>query len=251
LNYDIGPILDGWSYEPDDLTVRLIRGDDGREKIQVRLDLGVLQMEIDGRPDGERPHGFESALDYFEEQAIDRSRADATPAHFVLTSDECDELLREGIQYYHRYVSCFHLGRYELVARDTARNLRLFAFVVAHAAEKADEWRFDQYRPYVIMMNTRARSMLRLEDEDYDAALAIIDEGIQNIVAFLSEYHFQEQEESCPELVFLTQWREKLDEERPLSQVEVLERKLQEAIDAESYERAAELRDRLDRLRQR
>lgn len=251
LNYDIGPILKGWSYEADDLTVRLIRGDDGREKIQVRLDLGVLQMETEGRPDGRRPYGFESMLDYFEHQAIERSATGDSATNFVLSSDDCDELLREGIQYYHRYVSFFHLGRYELVARDTARNLRLFAFVVAHAGDKTDEWRFDQYRPYVIMMNTRARSMLQLEEDDYDAALGIVDEGIQNILAFLSEYSHQEPEDACPELEFLKHWREKLEEERPLSPTESLEQKLQEAVDSEQYERAAALRDKLDRLRGR
>ena len=56
-------LLDGWEFEPDQLQVRFITGDDGREKIQMRIDLGVIQMEIDGRPDGERPEGFESLLD--------------------------------------------------------------------------------------------------------------------------------------------------------------------------------------------
>ena len=37
--------------------------------------------------------------------------------------------MREGLQYYHRYLAAFHLERYDLVARDTERNLRLFAFV--------------------------------------------------------------------------------------------------------------------------
>ena len=32
----------------------------------MRIDLGLLQMELDGRPDGQRPHGFESLLDYYE-----------------------------------------------------------------------------------------------------------------------------------------------------------------------------------------
>ena len=251
MNYEIGPILEGWEYEPDDLTVRLIRGDDGREKIQVRLNLGVLQMETDGRPDGKQPHGFETLLDYLEDRAIRHEESEGGAANFTLTSDDCDDLLREGVQYYHRYLSFFHLGRYELVARDTARNLRLFAFILAHTDEKADEWRFDQYRPYVIMMNARARTMLRLQDNDYEGAFDVIDEGIGSIHGFLSEYSFQEQEEDCAELAFLKQWREKIREEQPLGRIEQLERKLQQAVDAECYERAAELRDRIHRLRER
>ena len=58
LSKDITPILNGWDYEPDDLQVRIVAGDDGRDKIQMRTDLGLIQMEIAGRPDGLRPEGF-------------------------------------------------------------------------------------------------------------------------------------------------------------------------------------------------
>jgi hypothetical protein len=40
--------------------------DAGDECIQVRLDLGLLQMHVSGRPDGTRPMGFESLLEYYE-----------------------------------------------------------------------------------------------------------------------------------------------------------------------------------------
>ena len=64
MGKDITPILAGWDYDHDELQVRIVAGDDGREKIQMRVDLGLLQMEIDGRPDGQRPAGFESLLDH-------------------------------------------------------------------------------------------------------------------------------------------------------------------------------------------
>ncbi len=67
--------------------------------------------------------------------------------------------MREGLQYYHRYLSAFHLERFDLVARDTARNLRLFAFVVKHAARQRDRIEFDRYRPYVEMMHCRAQGL--------------------------------------------------------------------------------------------
>ena len=54
---DIGHILKGWEYEAGTINVRRITGNDGQPKLQMRLDLGLLQMEMDGRPDGERPHG--------------------------------------------------------------------------------------------------------------------------------------------------------------------------------------------------
>ena len=54
MSKDITNILAGWDFNPDELQVRIIPGDDGRERIQMRLDLGVLQMELAGRPETAR-----------------------------------------------------------------------------------------------------------------------------------------------------------------------------------------------------
>ena len=66
-------------------------------------------------------------------------------APYLLEPEDCGELLREGVQYYHRYICFWHLGHYELCARDTERNLRLFAFVREHARNERDKLRFDQW----------------------------------------------------------------------------------------------------------
>ena len=52
---DIGPILEAWPVGGNRPTVRLVRTGSGERVIQVRLELGILQMAIDGRPDGRRP----------------------------------------------------------------------------------------------------------------------------------------------------------------------------------------------------
>ncbi len=67
MSKDIGTLLNEWEYDPFN-HVRKIVGEDGREKIQVRVELGILQMEVDGRPDGKRPYGMESLLDYYQSQ---------------------------------------------------------------------------------------------------------------------------------------------------------------------------------------
>ena len=55
---DIGELLNNWSFDPDEFIARRITASDGTEKIQIRIDMGVLQLEVEGRPDGERPHDF-------------------------------------------------------------------------------------------------------------------------------------------------------------------------------------------------
>src|SRR4051794_7634989 len=52
---DVTPVLRGWDYESGTINVRKIYGLDGQPKLQMRLDLGLLQMEMNGRPDGVRP----------------------------------------------------------------------------------------------------------------------------------------------------------------------------------------------------
>ena len=44
MSFDISDILADWPYEPGQISARKITGDDGKEKIQLRLDLGLLQM---------------------------------------------------------------------------------------------------------------------------------------------------------------------------------------------------------------
>ena len=57
VNQDIDFILEHWPYKPGVAQARLIQAADGRQLIQLRIDLGVLQLETTGRPDGARPHG--------------------------------------------------------------------------------------------------------------------------------------------------------------------------------------------------
>lgn len=245
MSKDINKILEGWDHDPDEMQVRIVQGDDQCEKLQMRLDLGLLQMELEGRPDGRRPQGAESWLDFHEAQA---RQLGSDEGDYSLDSDACVELMREGVQYYHRYLALFHLGRYDLVARDTTRNLRLFAFVRRHAARMRDKLQFDQYRPYVTMMRARALGEQTIERGDHRTALGHIDEAIASIRDFLREYDQEGQEIQCQELSFLKQWRTEVERNRTIGPVERLEEQLQHAVAREDYEEAARLRDQLQRL---
>jgi hypothetical protein len=246
LSKDISGLMEGWDYEPEGIQVRIILGDDGHEKIQTRVDLGILQMDINGRPDGTRPEGYESLLDALLERARE---AESTGNAFALDSPTCQELMREGVQYYQRYLAAFHLQRFDLVARDTQRNLQLFAFVRQHAKRQRDKAEFDQYRPYVTMMRSRALGHQALEKQDFAAALAAIDEGIEAIRQFLRDYGESDNEAECMQLNYLLHWRREVEAERPIGPAERIEQLLALAVSREEYEEAARLRDQLQRLR--
>jgi hypothetical protein len=267
VSSDIDPILSDWPYLPDEITARVIQGDDGQRKIQLRLDLGLLQMTFDGRPDGRRIHDAESWLEYHQRRQREHDAANPDGAPYLLEPEDCAELLREGVQYYHRYVCFWHLGHYELCARDTERNLRLFAFVRGHARDDRDKLRFDQWRPYVTMMHARAVATPLVELEQWDAAAGVLDAGIRGIERFLEEYNQVDRASQLGELTFLRRWKEEISakiqgQDQPAAEAAALlaptpadraadlRAQIELAVAEERYEDAAMLRDELKRLEQ-
>jgi hypothetical protein len=255
MSKDITKLLNEWMYEPDEVMVRIVPGEDGRSKIQLRVDLGLLQMEMDGRPDGVRPEGCESWLDYYEhkQRSHDEAHPDGPPLE--LKPEDCARLWRESVQYYHRYLSFWHLDLFELCARDTQRNLRLFAFIRSHAGDDRLKLQFDQWRPYVQMMHARAVATPLLAQKAFAEGLRVIEAGIEAIREFLDEYNQSHRAEECVELVSLERWRDEIlsrEEQaaaaRPKSKIGLLRRKLEEAVAGEQFEDAARLRDEIRRL---
>lgn len=240
MSLDLNTVLREWPHEPGMIKVRRIAGLDGRDKIQLRIDLGVLQMEVTGRPDGQRPHGCESLLVYHQHRA---ELAEASGDTYQLTTEECSELQQEGIQYYHRYVSLFQLSDYAGVIRDTQRNLDLFSFVDDHTERDEIVWNFQQFRPYVLMMNTRAKASILLSEGKFAAAIREIEDGRDAIVEFFQLSNFPELASKSSEIAFLEEWLQEVSSKRPLSKLEVMQREMETAIASEFYERAAELRD--------
>jgi UvrB/uvrC motif len=246
MSLDLNTILRDWPHENGNIKVRKIAGLDGREKLQLRVDLGVLQMEVAGRPDGRRPHNCESLLEYHQKRA---TRAVAKGETYELTPEQCAELQQEGIQYYHRYLSLFQINDFEGVVRDTQRNLDLFTFVSEHTDREEFSWSLQQFRPYVIMMNTRAKASIFLGQGKFAEAIGEIERGRDAITDFFQQSNFPELVSKSSEIAFLDEWLEEVKAKRPLSKLEIMQREMQTAIAKELYERAAELRDAIKLLR--
>lgn len=213
-------------------------------------------MEFDGRPDGLRPHGVESYLDYYQNQQQEHDKNNPDTARYLLDAEATALLLREGLQYYHRYLSFWHLERYDLCVRDTARNLQLLNFIRNHASSEREVLQFDQWRPYILMMHARSIATPLAQAEDYAAALTAVEAAIGNIEAFLAEYNHTDKADQCTELVYLKRWREELTaqidepdrEAGPADYLKRLEEELEQAVNEERYEEAASLRDQIRRI---
>jgi len=246
MSLDLNSILKDWPHENGTIKVRKIIGLDGREKLQLRIDLGVLQMEMTGRPDGQRPHNCESLLAYHQSRAV---RAEEQAEDYELSAEQCTELQQEGIQYYHRYLSLFQINDFAGVVRDTQRNLDLFDFVLAHTDREELSWGLQQFRPYVLMMNTRARASILLGQGKFAEAMSEIQRGRDAIADFFQRSNFPELASKSSEINFLDEWLEEVRAKRPLSKLEIMQREMESAITKEMYERAAQLRDAIKLLK--
>lgn len=240
MNNDITHILSTWEYDPNQVNARFVTGPDGRTRIQLRMDLGVFQMEPDGRPDGQRPRGADTLLEYY------RTLAKTTKAgKLKLDGEACAELQLESVQFYYRYLARMQLKDYAGVMADTQHNLAIFDLVENHGEDEELVWDFLQFKPYVIMMHTRARAMALAAEDKTDGAVEAARQGILQIETFWKE---QGDEEMLKDNLEIDTLRELIDgfvQSRPRTEIDELREELSTAIRNENFEKAAKLRDRL------
>jgi hypothetical protein len=230
--------------------VRRFKGRDGREKIQLRVDLGLLQMNAEGRPDGKRPFGQPSLLEHYRARLHKYVAAhDGTDEGFKLTAEDCARLQLEALQYHHRYICLLQLEDYPAVVRDAERNLAVFDFVGKHAESEELAWALRQFQPQLQMVLTRAHAEQALKTNDYEAAIAHVEEGLEKIRAFYREHMHVEMLEQSGEIASLERWLCEIRMRRPLSEREKIEHALLDAVKREDYEKAAQMRDALRNLR--
>lgn len=238
-NFDISSLIQDWVFEPGKPQVRRVTGADGRDLLQMRVDLGLMQLETTGRPDGERPHGFATYYDYLVSAAFQEG------TDFDLDEARRVEVDREFYQFYHRRICWLTLNEYQLAASDAEHSLRLMDFSSANAEDREWALMHEQYRPFVMFHEVQASALTKLQADEPAAAVAVIDGGLDSLAAVFARHNA---EEHFDEDVFVVKLREMRDSIK--SHFELgpsLAEQLAEAVAAEQYELAAKLRDRLAR----
>lgn len=249
MNFDISHLLENWDYQAGQVAVRRFKGKDGQQKIQLRVDLGLMQMNADGRPDGKRPYGHPSLLEYYQAR-LEKFRAehDGADDDFTLSAEDCSRLQLEALQYHHRYICFLQLEEYDNVIRDTERNLAVLDFVDDFAESDQLSWSLQMLRPQLLMMRVRAFATMALEAGDFPAAIEIIEEEVAAMKEFYEDMDRSDLIEESGEIASLETWLEDIRERRPVSRREELEQALADAVRSENYEKAAQVRDALRKL---
>jgi hypothetical protein len=245
MSQDIDAALRGWEFKPGVVQARLVQGKEGRQIIQMRVDLGILQIETTNRPDGTRPHGFPTYFEYLKQQA---RVADHGGQAFVLGEEQCEEADREFIQYYHRRICWLALRNYARAITDADHTLAFMDFVRDHAPNDEYAQAHEQYRGFVVFHRTQAAAAQAVERDDPETALDAIHRGLEEMRAFFANYDAEEHMEEDG----MVQQLRKMDRSlRKLHNIEAtLQEQLDQAVANEQYETAAKLRDALRRRQQ-
>ncbi len=237
---DLDDILGDWPYQPRTVSARLVRAGDGREVLQMRVDLGVLQMEATGRPDGTKPGGAETYLDWLLRESFHWG------GQSNLSDEQLEEVERELSQFYHRRICWLAVRAFDRAVTDANHTLSFLDFL--ERCEVDEDWKREQMqqRTLVLFHRTQAAALAHLETEGAESAIEEINQGLKLIDRVGESIAAAPPSQMQRQLRGLQDWiRDQYQMDRTLAE------QLADAVAAEEYERAARLRDELARRHRR
>lgn len=249
MKLDITGLLREWEYDPDN-SIRILKLKDGREVLQVRQPLGIEQYELNGRPDGKEPFQKESVLKEYLDRLEYHKLLFSTDENFKLNYEDFILLQDEGMLYYARYLLLYQIGDFKRTVRDTEHNLTICDIVDKYLSDEEVKNELLQYKPYILKINAISRAMIKIQKKLKNAAREILTSAIDII-------------QGIPDIntpTFKIEKHRSLDSLRTtlleisggdFSDIEKMEIELSRAVEEENYERAAELRDQIQKLKKR
>lgn len=252
MTLDLDELTAGWHCPPGELRARVVVGRDGQELVQLRVDLGLMQMFIEGRPDGQRYRGLPSDRQYIQHELQVGGQ---------LTADDWRELERELVQTNYRRMALATVAEEALGANDPERACGY----IRQALSDIDECLSDlglirqqpgsrsepaSLEPALVFDRGRLAAQLCIAQGRFEEAIEQAEAGAEQLGVLLSEVGCdEEQREEDPGLRYLRGLGVQLRREYGVAQT--LRERLAEAVENEDFETAAQLRDELAARHQR
>jgi len=212
------------------------------KKIRVVTQRGTFYLDVNGRPDG-----AEAVLPRF----IARKDSPAEGfEEFTLDDQEVQSLSEEAFLYRLRREYFFKVGDYPRAVRDVNSGIQIIDLITTHAENIELCAFFSQFRPDQEIFKRTAEAKLAIQQKDYLLAR----QRLELAASFAREFEKRNSEVFPPNWLEdrLSQLKKVYDEigemwENDLSPLRnstpTLEQQLKIVVEAEEYERAAEIRD--------
>ncbi|MBL8880063.1 MAG: UvrB/UvrC motif-containing protein [Phycisphaerales bacterium] len=245
---DLADLIGDWKCDDEELAARVVSGRDGQSLIQLRIELGLLQMLPDGRPDGKRYHGMPTAADYVNHELKVNRRP---------TVQDWRELARELGQFNYRRLAFCGLAERTLSANSVASAQLHLARAVRDTDFCLGAMRLanrgpvppqldPRLEPALLFDRARLMSQLRLVEGMYDEAVEEAETGAAALTEYLRESASDDIDPASDSgVTYLLDLGRRLRKQYDIEQT--LRERLDEAIDQDDYEAAARLRDELRR----
>ncbi len=258
VSKDIGSLLKDWPTNSSAVTARIIVGNDGRPQLQIRLECGIMQMELNGRPDGLRPHKCQTFLEYVERKVNEDQELETHPEESTgLSKKIWSELDREMTQFYHRRLGLLAVAKkaqddkdtelarncYRQAARDAEHTLRAMDFIRDHCDDDDHIEDHERLRPFVLWHWTIALTQQRIIDQDFDLAIEQVKQGMGTITKVYEDHGLTKWLKHDPSMAELRQLEKQIRKRYGIKAT--LREQLQSALAREDYEKAAAIRDQL------
>ena len=252
MTLDLDDLVQGWDCPDGELRARVVSGRDGDEFIQVRLDLGLMQMFLAGRPDGQRYHGFDTACQYVEHEL-------RVGGHDLVPID-WQELQRELQQTNYRRLAYATLAEEMLERNDQPGSRRYIAGALQDIdtclgslrilnQNDVDTGSMSSLEPTLVFDRSRLLAQLRVVEGRFEEAIENAEAGAAKLEELLVELGYDEElRDEDPGVRYLRETGRQLRLEYGIAQT--LRERLEDAIAREDFEAAALLRDELRRREQ-
>lgn len=252
MSLDLEDLVSGWHAPPGEICARLVEGRDGRELIQLRIDLGLIQMFPDDRPDGSRYHGLPTVAEYMRhELKVGRRPAAA----------DWRELERELSQLNYRRLAAVSLAEGALsrnepleaqthlrrALRDVELCMRIIRMLRRAPVRVADH---SGLLPTLAFNRARLGAQLCIVLGWYDEAIEEAERGAEALRGVLLELgNDAEQADQDQGVNYLQSLGKRLRDQYEIAQT--LSERLQAAIDEDDFETAKRLREELRQRQQK
>ena len=249
---DIQPILRAWRQEHGPVRAREIVGTDGTPLLQFRIEMGLLQMFPDDRPDGQPYCGRPTCLAYVRERLEAGQR---------IAGRHWQALRRELQQFDYRRLAWWNLARSALrsghpdagkrylrrTVHDIEHCLRIVHVLCEHGPEP--EPGMLELLPTLLFHLTRLRTRLMVLEGWHEEAIDQATRGaeaLERLVGQIISDPLAGREH--PAVLYLRRLGQRLRSHFGIEKT--LREQLEEAIEREDFEHAARLRDALRHRRQ-
>ncbi len=256
--FDIKPILDDWPKEEKKVTARIFTDKYGQYQIQMRINCGLIQMYLEGRPDGQTIGGCQTFLEYIEQQAI----KDGGIEEYQLSqeADVWEELDREMNQFYYRRIALLAIGKdaqeqgnielaqmcFNRAIQDADYTLHAIAFIRDYCDDEDYAEIHQRAKSFVIWHRVIASAQQAILTDNPDEAIEIIKKGENEIKHIYKERGLTKWLKYDPSIKELYSLEKHI--RRKYGITLTLKEQLEQALEEEDYEKAAQIRNKLNKI---